>query len=236
MMSVSTSHPDRIDHGFTFHWWYLVVAVLAVVLAGLLVFITLQPVQVLPRMELAPGFTLIDRNGERVTSEDMRGKLTIYNFTYTHCGDGCPKTSAVMKEMQELLHEVETQGIPVQFVTISFDPERDTPERLSEYAQEVGADETTWRILTGEPTRLKNAIGGGFGVYYSQNDDASFTFDPRFVLVDGNGIVRSHYRTATPDLAMMARHLEVVATEAANSNGATKLAYEAAHLFLCYAQ
>lgn len=72
---------------------------------------------------------LIDRNGERVTSEDMRGELTIYNFTYTHCGDGCPKTSAVMKEMQELLHEVETQGIPVQFVTISSIP-HDAPERL----------------------------------------------------------------------------------------------------------
>jgi protein SCO1/2 len=236
MMGVTTSNPDRIKQGFSFHWWYLIVAVLAVALAGLLIFVTLQPVQVLPRMELAPGFTLIDQNGERVTSEDMRGKLTIYNFTYTHCGDGCPHTSTVMKDLQEALSEVDTRGIPVQFVTISFDPERDTPARLREYAAEVGADGTTWRLLSGDPTRLKNAIGGGFSTYYSQNEDGSFTFDPRFVLVDGNGIVRSHYRTATPDLSMMARHLEVVATEAANSSGPSKLAYEAAHLFLCYAQ
>lgn len=203
---------------------------------AVLAFATLQPVKVLPRIALSPGFALIDQTGERFTSEELRGSLVLYNFTYTACAPPCPQTSDQMRAVQKRLPAIETRGLPVRLVTISFDPIRDTPATLRAYSERWGADPLRWRIATGEAAHLKNVIGGGFGVFY---DDAatgagSFVFDPTFVLVDGAGIVRAKYQTATLDLALIERDLSLIATEAVQSEGPFRLAYEAAHLFMCY--
>ena len=139
-----------------------------------------------------------------------------------------------MRAVQGHLSEVNAGDIPISLVTISFDPERDTPERLRAYATQVGADPSRWRIATGDATRLKYALGGGFDLYYAPNPDGTFTFDPMFVLVDGWGIIRASYKTATPATDRLLRDIRFVIDEARNSTGAAKYAYEAAHLFLCY--
>jgi protein SCO1/2 len=128
-------------------------------------------------------------------------------------------------------------AIPVAAViafSVSFDPEVDTPARLRAYAEELGAGTSAWHFVTGEPDQLKNMIGGGFGVFYSRRDDRSYTFDPVFALVDGWGILRAVYRTPTPDVAIVARDIRLIVHEARNSRGASRYAYEAAHLFLRY--
>ena len=93
---------------------------------------------------------------------------------------------------------------------------------------------STWHFATGEPTRLKNVIGGGFGADYNREEDGNFKFAPMFVLVDGWGIIRAKYRTGAPDLAIIERDINMIVEEANNSEGASRVAYEAAHLFLCY--
>ena len=213
-------------------------ALIGLFLVGTLAFAIFRPILVLPRIHLAPGFTLQDETGQRFTSEDLRGQLTLYNFTYTRCagqeGSPCPATGEVMRAVQTRLPEVETGGIPVSLVTISFDPERDTPAVLSQYADQVTPDTHNWHFLTGAADRLKWIIGGGFGVYYNANEDGSFTFDPAFMLVDGAGILRAEYRTAAPEIDRILRDIGLVAKEANDSQGAKRAAYEAAHLFLCY--
>lgn len=201
---------------------------------GVLAFATLRPIQVLPRITLAPGLALIDQNNTRLTNEDLRGQIVLYNFTYTHCQAPCPQTGEVMRAVQGRLDEIETGGIPITLVTISFDPQRDTPERLREYARQNGADAARWRITTGDAARLKYALGGGFNLYYAPNADGTFTFDPLFVLVDGWGIVRAFYKTPTPTIDRLLRDIRLVVQEARNSTGMARYAYEAAHLFLCY--
>lgn len=119
-------------------------------------------------------------------------------------------------------------------VTVSFDPRRDTPERLREYAARLRGEDENWHFLTGAPDRLKWMIGGGFSVFYDARDDGTFTFDPAFMLVDGTGILRAEYRTATPEVDRVLRDVGLVAQEANKSKGANRAAYEAAHLFLCY--
>ncbi len=211
----------------------LLYVMIALPVVGILAFTTLRPIQVLPRITLAPGFSLVDQNGARLTNEDLRGRIVLYNFTYANCGGACPQTSAVMRALQNRLGEIDAGEIPVALVTISFDPERDTPERLRAYATQVGADATRWRIATGDATRLKYALGGGFNLYYAPNPDDTFTFDPLFVLVDGWGIVRAYYKTATPATDRLLRDLRLIVDEARNSAGAARYAYEAAHVFLC---
>jgi protein SCO1/2 len=201
---------------------------------AVLAFATLQPVKVRPRMGLAPGYAFTDTAGAQVTSEDLRGKLVFYNFTYANCTAPCVQTALTMAEIQKLVQRMDLGGLPVEFVTISFDPQRDTPAQLQALAADVGADLDNWRFVTGPPERLKNVIGGGFRVYYEEDGAGSFTFDPTLVMVDGNGIIRGVYERTMPDMATVERDLKLLLSEVQNSSGPGKLVYEAAHLFLCY--
>lgn len=206
---------------------------LALLVLGAIAFAVFRPILVLPRITLAPGFALIDQNGEPLTNEDMRGKIVLYNITHTACAAPCPQTSAAVQAVQARLDEVETFGIPVEFVTISVDPARDTPAVLREYAASLGAG-PDWHFVTGEPERLKYVVGGGFGVYYTAREDGTVAVDPGMMLVDGQGILRAEYRTVVPEVDRLLRDIGLVAEEAENSGGASRYAYEAAHLFLCY--
>ena len=203
-----------------------------------LLFAIFQPIKVLPRVRLAPGFALIDQNGQRLTNEDLRGQIVLYNFSYSRCVDACATMNDTIKEVFNRVDNIDLGGVPFTLVTISFDPEYDTPEVLNAYAASLGADPARWRFATLDDTALlKTVIGGGFEAYYEQRSDSTYKFSPTFVLVDGWGIVRGQYRyeTLTPDSERIARHVGVLAEEVQKSVGATKLAYEAAHLFLCYA-
>ena len=229
----------------SFHWklWHgVVLGFLGLLVAGVLAFAIFKPIRVLPRMRLAPAFALTDQSGRTFTNEDLRGQFVLYNFTYTGCQPpDCTQTNAIMQDVYRRLGEAQTDGVPVSLVTISFDPERDTPQKLAAYAQNLGADPERWHFLTGEPNRLKSIIGGGFGAYYEPvvplQEGGAFTFSPTMVLVDGLGIVRAVYNTRTtlPDADRILRHLGVLGEEVRNSQGMTRLGYEAAHLFLCYA-
>ena len=211
---------------------------LGVIMLSAIAFKIFQPIQVLPRMHLAPAFNLIDQDGKPLTSEALRGQFVIFTFAYSHCPAPCYGIFETLQDVQSRLDEAQLEGIPVTFVTISFDPQRDTPDVLNAYAQSIGADTQRWKFATTtNQTLLKTIIGSGFEVYYERKEDGNFAFDPTFVLVDGWGIVRAEYRYATEvsNADRILRHLGVLAEEVRNSKGTTKLAYEAAHLFLCYA-
>jgi protein SCO1 len=215
----------------SFRWWYFI---LAIPVIGILAFAIFKPIRVLPRRNLAPGMSLTDQNGQRLTNEDLRGKFVLYNFSYSNCNGTCPETMNAMRDVQNRLSEMPAGSPPVMLVTISFDPERDTTARLKAWAQSIGANDAQWRIATGDATLLKFIIGDGFETYYKRNADGTFTYDPHFVLVDGWGITRAIYPTGTPGAELILRDLKLLAEEVQNSKGAARYAYEAAHLFLCY--
>jgi len=216
---------------------YGIYVFLGLLVFGAIAFKIFQPVQVVPRIRLAPGFSLTTQDGKRLTNEDLRGHFVVYNFIYTGCQEPCSNLNTTMHEIQSRLDEIELGKISVKFVTISFDPENDNTEKLAAYAKSKGADPNQWVFATTDDVaKLKTIIGGGFEAYYQQNEDGSFTFDPKFVLVDGWGIIRGEYRyqTTIPDADRILRHIGVLAEEVINSQGAATLAYEAAHYFLCY--
>lgn len=212
--------------------WLWILPVLAFLALGY--FIVARPIQVLPRITLSPGYLLFDQQGNRLTSEDMRGKITLYTFTYTACQSPCLATSPFLQTLQARLPELEPSDMPIEFVTISIDPERDTPEVLAAYAHDLGADLETWHFVTGTPERLKWVIGGGFGVYYDRRDDGTLALDTAVMLVDWTGTLRAEYRRSLPDMEIVMRDLRLLQQELNNAEGAGRLAYEAAHLFACY--
>ena len=90
----------------------------------------------------------------------------LYNFSYANCGAQCEPLNATLRTVQDQFAQATGESVPVELVTISFDPERDTPEALQAYAQAAGADPGRWRFATGDPARMKTIIGGGFEAYY----------------------------------------------------------------------
>lgn len=210
----------------------------AILILSVFAFKVFQPIQVLPRMRLAPAFQFTDQDNQPLTSETLRGQFVLYSFTYTNCPPPCYNSNDTIKEIQSRLGEVDLGGIPVSFVTISIDPDRDTPEALKTYGESIGADFTQWKFATtSNKDLLKTIVGAGFETYYEDPGDGNIKLDPGYVLVDGWGVVRSEYRytTEVSDADRILRHLGVLAEEVRNSTGSSKLAYEAAHLFLCYA-
>jgi len=141
-----------------------------------------------------PDFSLTERDGGTVTLAQLRGKIWIADFIYTSCVDTCPLQTAMMAKLQN-----EYAGRPeIQLVSFSVDPERDTPQVLSRYADKFQADSRRWFFLTGQRNRIISLVQQGFhlAVAALPNDaDPSGTIphSPRFVLVDKQGRIRGYY-------------------------------------------
>ncbi len=117
-----------------------------------------RPLEGLKVFGTVPDFSLIQRDGRQVTLADLRGKVWITNFIYTHCTDTCPLQSAQMARLQE---ELKTEP-DFRLVSITVDPEQDTPETLSEYATRFGANRERWLFLTGNKRAVYTLAVEGF--------------------------------------------------------------------------
>lgn len=228
--TASTAPPPR-SSGMLI--WRLFFGLFGVLGAGVIWFSTARPITVLPRITLAPGFYFTDQAGEKFTSEDLRGQIALYTFTYTNCVEPCIQTSEVMSQVQSRLPEI-SSSVPLKLVTFSIDPTQDDAAMLAAFADGLGADTAVWHFATGGEQQLKSVIGGGFGVFYDTKDDGNFKLDPAMFLVDGSGVIRAEYRTDTPDLDIIMRDFGLLAAEVDHSEGIYRFAYEAAHLFSCY--
>jgi protein SCO1 len=93
-----------------------------------------------------PEFSMVDQDGRPVSESILHGQVTIVDFIFTHCPLQCPVMTGQMWDMSLAMADSR-----VRFLSISIDPERDTPERLRQYAAAQGADHSRWAFLTGEP-------------------------------------------------------------------------------------
>ncbi len=130
----------------------------------------------------SPHFALIDQEGRVFRSEVLRGRAVLVDFIFTHCSGPCPIQTGLHAAVQRRLSpELRAR---VALVSISVDPERDTPERLRDYALARGADLASWSFLTGSPEQI-DAVARGFGIGSKRAADgellhttASFLLDP----------------------------------------------------------
>jgi protein SCO1 len=146
--------------------------------------------QRLPTIGPAPDFALVSQDGARVTLRDFRGKALAVTFIFASCTDTCPLLTHKMAQVQDELGS--DFGARIAFVSITVDPERDTPAVLKEYAQNFGADPTGWAFLTGTPREIRE-VTRRYGVIASKTlgGDVDHTFLTS--LVDRHGILRVQY-------------------------------------------
>lgn len=226
-----------------FHWSWLVYGLVFLLAGAIVAFNTIRPITVLPRITPSPGYAFTNQEGQLVTSEDARGRLTLYSLSYAGCDEACAQPVEQIASVQAALAERIPSDTPLAFMTISVDPTAgpDSQLRMMEARAQAVAPSLPfrWDFVTAAPERTKQVIGRGFSVYYGdpvmgEDGARQITFDPRYVLVDGLGIMRAEYRTATPDPDILARDINFLMGEARNSKGVARLGYEAAHLFSCY--
>lgn len=209
------------------------------VAGGLLVififwFTTARPIVVLPRMTLSPGYGLQDASSRLVTSDQQRGLMTLYSFAYTRCEEDCASIYSTLKAVDDGMAARPSAQPPLQFITITVDPAYDNPAQLAAFSPPFDPQAVAWRWLTGAPERVKTVAGGGFEVLYQPREDGSLFLTPRFILVDGAGIVRASYEAPQVSAQRILEHLDLLYKEIERSQGANRLAYEAAHFFACY--
>jgi protein SCO1 len=150
----------------------------------------------LPVIGPAPDFTLTAQDGRTVRMTDLRGKVVAVSFIYTSCPDVCPMLTAQMVQVQGSLGKA--FGRTVEFVSITVDPERDTPAVLARYADDYGADLGGWLFLTGEPAALAD-VGRRFGIFMRKRGDGEIDHTLLTSLVDRTGVVRIQYLGARFD-------------------------------------
>ncbi|MEZ5377687.1 MAG: SCO family protein [Acidimicrobiales bacterium] len=209
---------------------------MVLIIAGAMAFAIFQPITVLPRMRLAPGFGVTDQSGQLFTSETTRGTVTLYSFSSLDCDDRCLELADTLSDVEErIAADPNLDEVDVRLVTIALDADA-TPEQLRSAADASGADGETWRWVGGSETQIENLVGVGFKRYFEYQSDGSIAYDGGFVIVDGWGVVRGDYKyqTLSDDADKLARHLGLLGAEIRYASGAGALAYEAAHLFLCY--
>jgi protein SCO1 len=95
----------------------------------------------------APDFALIDQDGNPVQLSSLRGKVVLLDFIYTSCPGPCPLLSRKFSQFQKTLGE--RVGKEVVLLSITVDPQHDTPAVLQQYARRYQADTAGWKFLTG---------------------------------------------------------------------------------------
>ena len=161
-----------------------------------------------------PSFALTDQHGKTVTDKELRGAPWIANFVFTRCPTACPMLTAKFAALQQQLGA----DAGVRYVSISVDPEHDTPAVLAAYAEKFGADPARWWFLTGSLETIEKTVVTGFKIHMGEpKPNAS---DPtlidimhgeHFVLVDGAGGIRGYYRAEEAELEELATDARALA-------------------------
>ena len=144
----------------------------------------------LPTIGPAAAFTLTTQDERRLSLTDLRGKVVVLTFIYTTCADTCPLLTAKMAALQPRLGTDFAQR--VFFVSVTVDPERDTPAVLKGYGAAHGARFDGWAFLTGTPAEIRN-VAKRYGIFAKKTarGDVDHTFLTS--VIDARGRLRVQY-------------------------------------------
>jgi protein SCO1 len=146
--------------------------------------------QPLPKIALAPGFTLTSQDGAEVSLAKLRGKVVAVTFIFTRCTTTCPVLTPMMSLVQDRLGG--DFGSKIAFASITIDPEHDTPEMLKLYAQMYGADVAGWSFLTGPPSVIAD-LTRRYGVFAGKDANADIEHTFLTSIIDQRGTIRVQY-------------------------------------------
>lgn len=140
----------------------------------------------------APRTALTDATGRPFDLASLRGKVVVVSFVYTTCAGVCPGTTQALARVRTALREAKLWGHRVQFVSITLDPARDSPDVLRRYATLFRADDPAWHFLTGRPEEVR-AVIDGWGMWVKALPGGALDHPSRVFLLDARGRQREIY-------------------------------------------
>jgi cytochrome oxidase Cu insertion factor (SCO1/SenC/PrrC family) len=151
-------------------------------------------------------FTLIDQDGNEFDTSQLEGKVWVASFFFTNCPAICWRMNQALAAWQHTHPEAD-----VHFVSITCDPDNDTPAALKKYAEHFKADPKRWTFLTGDMAKIQEIGQKSFHISVVKGDHTD-----RACVVDKAGKVRGRFRLTEPDQAeLLDRLLMVVEDEPA---------------------
>jgi cytochrome oxidase Cu insertion factor (SCO1/SenC/PrrC family) len=147
-------------------------------------------------------FELTDQSGEPFDSRQLDGQIWVASFFFSSCPGACLKMNYTIARLQEELRET-----GVRFISVTVDPEQDTPETLEKYARHFAADPQVWTFLTGPEDDLKRLAMEQFKVAFGRG-----THSEKLFVVDRDGQVRGGYNCTTDaQMILLKRKIEELA-------------------------
>ncbi len=155
----------------------------------------------LPVLNRVPDFALTNQNGGVVVLGDLRGQVWVADIIFTRCPGACAKMSHEMSQLQSALAPNE----PIKLVSLTADPEFDTPVALKQYGEKFGAAPNRWEFLTGKKLDLYRLATTGLLLAVDDvkpdertSPDDLFVHSTHFVVVDQQGRVRGSFDGTEP--------------------------------------
>lgn len=136
-----------------------------------------------------PDFELTDQNNKKITNKDMLGKVYLVEFFFSRCPTICPVMNSNMRAIEDEINNPEF-GI----ISISIDPENDTPELLKQHAKRIGVKSPNWHFLTGNRDYI-GKVADQFDIYVGDKEDEgeNLNHSGMIALVDKEGNIRCRY-------------------------------------------
>lgn len=129
--------------------------------------------------------------GQRVSLDDLKGKIIVLDFFFTRCPTICPKLGVAMKKLQNSFPNNDTI---VQFLSVSVDPIHDSVPQLRKWAKAMNVNPDSWWLLTGDKDSIYNfALQEIKASIADVNVDTAFVHTENFFLLDRDGVVRGWY-------------------------------------------
>ena len=137
----------------------------------------------IPSLFPVPAFELTDQDGGTFRSETLRGRVWIASFLFTSCSQACPTLAAQLANVRTRLSR---HGDRFHVVSVTVDPENDTPERLREFAGRFGGT-SQWTLLTGAPEDVRATTGRAF--FQPEARRTEIEAAPGYDILHGTGVL-----------------------------------------------
>lgn len=159
----------------------------------------------LPVIGTVPDFSLVSSDGATIQREDLLGNPWVVDLMFTSCAGVCPRMTTEMARLESAAGDIPE----TKFVSITVDPERDTPEVLAAYANKLEVGSERWFFLTGEREQIYELASAGLYLPTQQGDpdqgQEAVIHSSRFVLVDSEGRIRGYYDSRETDALLRLR-------------------------------
>ncbi|HYG25151.1 MAG TPA: SCO family protein [Verrucomicrobiae bacterium] len=164
----------------------------------------------LPKIAQVVNFTLTNQFGSAVSLADLRGEVWVADIIFTRCPGPCARMTRQMKELETAL----PRGSGTRLVSLTTDPDFDSPEILRQYAERFGADSNRWMFLTGSKTEIARAAIDGLKLTAiekapeeRESVDDLFIHSTIFVVVDRHGVLRGVFETGDVEWSVSKQRL-----------------------------